>query len=225
MKYLTTMAIFLVSCSVCIGAGIEPSADIEAKRDIKGYRPGMTLEVVKAKFPNWANCHVIQTPGLDLNRYATYGCPIKPKTWGNTADPVDLPRPYEFMTFITSKTMTPETVLFVLYAWSSNTQDPKALAMAILNRAARVPSTNPLMTELDRDVETIRKEFSVTEYEACSPPQPASPICIWWHLDNGGLLKFFYTMSDDNISLGLTPPTWLQEREKQSYGETLPKKF
>jgi hypothetical protein len=218
MKYLTTVALFLGLCSVCVGAGIEPSSDIEAKRDIKGYRPGMTLDAVKAKFPNWANCQVVTSPSFDPNRFILYGCPINP-TKHSSDGPIT--RPYEILTFITSKAMSPETVLAVIYSWSSISGDPKALPKAILMG----PSGNPLMAELDREIETIEKEFSVTESETCSPPQPAQPICIWWHLKDGSLLKFFYTLSQDDLSLALGTPPWLQERAKQSYDGTLPKKF
>ena len=195
------------------GAGIEASADIEAKRDIKGYKPGMPIEVVKAKFPNWSNCQTLTPPGVDPNRYITYGCPINPKT-------LDGPKtkPYELLLFITSKRMTPETVLFVFYKWSSKTQDPKLILLPTL-------PGNALTAEFDQDIETIKREFSVTEFETCSPPQPALPLCITWRLEDGGFLKYFYTMMLDDIELGLTPPTWLQEREKQAYSGTLPKKF
>jgi hypothetical protein len=95
--------------------------------------------------------------------------------------------------------MIPETVMFVNYGWSSKTQDPKLLLLPTL-------PGNALIAEFDRDIEIIRREFSVTEFETCSTTQPAQPLCITWSLEDGGLLKYFYTM---------TPPGMPKKRRRK----------
>jgi TonB family protein len=195
------------------GAGIEASVDIEAKRDIKGYKPGMTLAAVQAKLPNWSNCETMNIPGLDTSRYNQYGCPLGAAQLSNTT------RPFEVLVFVTSKLMSPETVVSVVYTWSSKTQDPKLILIPNL-------PGNALSAEFARNVDSIMKEFSVTldGFEKCSPAQPGVP-CMHWPLDDGANLRFAYATMSDAFSLAVNAPTWLQEREQQAYGATMPKKF
>ena len=212
--------VFVVGSSIGGGDGASapgslPTAAVTAKRDIKGFRPGMTLTEVQARIPNWAYCRPNNDEAAQM--YSLL-CPVTPPDLDFNAP--DDGRPRTLLMFQVTHYSKPEWVLVVSYFYSSKN------TAAIMIGQPNIPGIENPLAELDREIAIIQKEFSVGAPEKCAtnPGAKPMPFCIQWPLEGGAYLKFALTWGN-MFMVSLTAPTSLVQQEKEAFQKSLPNKF